>query len=371
MASHAEVAAPDAEVVSPAEVAAPDAEVVAVSRDEVAAVQPRLADHVRRTPVLELAAADLGLAGRQLAPVVAKLDLLQPTGSFKVRGATALLTDPATSDRVRACGVIAASGGNFGLAIAWAADRLGLPATVVVPATSPEAKLAPIRALGAELLVVEGVYADAFAVAERLRDERGAVLAHAYDQRQVVAGQGTAAAELLAQVPDLDTVLVAVGGGGLLAGTLAAVGGDGVVAAGGGGDGGVVATAGGDGGVRVVAVETEGTATLHAALGAGRPVDVDVSGPAASALGARRIGAHAWAARGQLERSLLVSDAEVVDAQRRLWGTARLVAEPGGATALAALTAGRYRPAPGERVGVIVCGANTDPASVTRPPGRS
>jgi len=349
VASHAEAAGTDAEVVAVSrdEVAAADAELVAVSRGEVAAVQPRLVGHVRRTPVLELAAADLGLAGTGLAPVVAKLDLLQPTGSFKVRGATALLTDPATSDRVRTCGVIAASGGNFGLAVAWAADRLGLPATVVVPATSPEAKLAPIRALGAELLVVEGVYADAFAVAERLREERGAVLAHAYDQRQVVAGQGTAAAELLAQVPDLDTVLVAVGGGGLLAGTLAAVG--------------------GDGGVRVVAVETEGTPTLHAALAAGRPVDVEVSGPAASALGARRIGAHAWAARGQLERSLLVSDAEVVDAQRRLWGTARLVAEPGGATALAALTAGRYRPAPGERVGVIVCGANTDPASVTSP----
>ena len=344
MASHAEV--PEA-----------DAEVVAVSCDEVAAVQPRLVDHVRRTPVLELAAKDLGLDGAGLAPVVAKLDLLQPTGSFKVRGATALLTDPAIADRVGAAGVIAASGGNFGLAIAWAADRLGLQATVVVPATSPEAKLAPIRALGAELVVVEGVYADAFAVAERLRDERGAMLAHAYDQRQVVAGQGTAAAELLAQAPGLDTVLVAVGGGGLLAGTLAAVG-AGVATSGG-------VAAGGDGGVRVVAVETEGTPTLHAALAAGGPVDVEVSGLAASALGARRIGAHAWAARGQLERSLLVSDAEVVDAQRRLWGTARLVTEPGGATALAALTAGRYRPAPGERVGVIVCGANTDPASVT------
>lgn len=320
-----------------------DTEVDALRADDVAAVRPRVAAHVRRTPVLELRAGDLGLDGTGLSPVVAKLDLLQPTGSFKVRGATALLTDPSLSEWSVHPGVVAASGGNFGLAVAWAADRLGLSATVVVPATSPEAKLAPIRALGAELIRVEGVYADAFARAEGLRAERGAVLAHAYDQPQVVAGQGTAAAELLEQAADLDTVLVAVGGGGLLAGTIAAV-----------------AAAG----VRVVAVETEGTPTLHAALAAGHPVDVEVSGAAASALGARRIGAHAWAARHHLDVSLLVTDAEVLDAQQRLWRTARLVAEPGGATALAALTAGRYRPAAGERVAVIVCGANTDPASV-------
>ena len=323
-----------------------DTEVAAVRAADVAAVRPRVAAHVRRTPVLQVAAADLGLDGAALSPVVAKLDLLQPTGSFKVRGATALLTDPLLSDRLPAAGVVAASGGNFGLAVAWAADRLGLRATVVVPATSPEAKLAPIRALGAELILVDGVYADAFALAEDLRAERGAVLAHAYDQPQVVAGQGTAAAELLEQVDGLDTVLVAVGGGGLLAGTIAAVA---------------------EAGVRVVAVETEGTPTLHTALAAGQPVDVEVSGLAASALGARRIGAHAWAARRDLDRAVLVTDAEVLDAQQRLWRTARLVAEPGGATALAALTCGRYQPMPGERVAVIVCGANTDPAGVTSP----
>lgn len=315
----------------------------AVTAVDVAAVHPRVAAHVRHTPVLRLEPGELGLDVRGSSPpLVAKLDLLQPTGSFKVRGAVALLTDPSLRDRLGAAGVIAASGGNFGLAVAWAASRLDITATVVVPATSPRAKLDPIAALGAELVVVDGVYADAFAAAERRRAAEGAVLAHAYDQPQVVAGQGTSARELLASVDALDTLLVACGGGGLLAGTIAAVGDR----------------------VRVVAVETHGTATLQAALAAGRPVDVEVSGQASSSLGAGRIGAHAWAVREQLAGAVLVSDAEVVTAQRRLWQAARLVAEPGGAVALAALTSHRYRPEAGERVGVILCGANTDPASV-------
>jgi threonine dehydratase len=321
--------------------------VVPVTAEDVAAVHRRVAAHVRQTPVLHVEPAELGLSGEGLRPpLVAKLDLLQPTGSFKVRGAVALLTDPSLRDRLRTAGVIAASGGNFGLAVAWAASRLGVAATVVVPASSPRAKLDPIATLGAELVVVDGVYADAFAVAEHRRAASGAVLAHAYDQREVVAGQGTSAWELLASVGELDTLLVACGGGGLLAGTIAAVGDR----------------------VRVVAVETHGTATLHAALAAGRPVDVEVAGAAASSLGARRIGDHAWAVRDQLAGALLVSDAEVATAQRRLWQTARLVAEPGGAVALAALTSGRYRPRVDERVGVILCGANTDPGSVA-PPG--
>ena len=317
---------------------------MAVTAAEVAEVHPRVAAHVRHTPVLSLHAAELGVPGSAgSARVLAKLDLLQPTGSFKVRGATALLTDPDLAARLSEAGVVAASGGNFGLAIAWAAARLGVHATVVVPATSPRAKVAPIAALGAELVVVQGVYADAAAVAAERRERTGAVLAHAYDQRPVVAGQGTAAAELLSHAGTLDTVLVACGGGGLLAGTIAAVA---------------------DAGVRVVAVETEGTATLAAALAAGGPVDVEVTGLATSSLGARRIGAHAWAVRERIERSLLVTDAEVEAAQQRLWQTARLVAEPGGAAALAALTSGRYEPAADERVGIILCGANTDPATI-------
>ncbi|TVR19447.1 MAG: pyridoxal-phosphate dependent enzyme [Nitriliruptor sp.] len=316
----------------------------AVTRADVDRVAPRVSEHVRRTPVLDLSGSELGLTGTAAAcRILAKLDLLQPTGSFKVRGATALLTDPELRGALRDAGVIAASGGNFGLAVAWAAGRLGLRATIVVPSSSPQAKLDPIVELGAELVVVDGVYADAAAHAVQLQATTGAVPAHPYDQAQVVAGQGTSARELAAQAGPLDTVLVACGGGGLLAGTIAAV----------------------DDEVEVVAVETEGTPTLRAALAAGAPVDVDVVGIAASSLGARRIGAHAWVARARVAAALTVTDAEVADAQERLWRTARLVAEPGGATALAALTAGRYRPAPGERVGVIVCGANTEPASVT------
>jgi threonine dehydratase len=307
--------------------------VAPLSHAAVVAAAVRIGPHVRRTPVLTLEA---GLLGTD-QPVQAKLDLLQPTGSFKVRGATSLLTGA----EVPPAGVVAASGGNFGLGIAWAAARLGVPATIVAPAGAPEAKLAPIRALGATLHLVDGVYADALAAAHELVRRTGALSAHAYDDALVVAGQGTATLELLDDV-EVDTVLVACGGGGLLAGTVAAVGDR----------------------ARVVAVETEGTPTLHAALAAGHPVDVDVGGPAASALGARRIGAHAWAVHDRLAGALLVSDAEVADTQRWLWTHTRLVAEPGGAVALAALLHGRYRPEGDERMGVLVCGANTDPGSV-------
>lgn len=304
-----------------------------LSHADVLAAAARVAPHVRRTPVLTLEAELVGTG----QPVAAKLDLLQPTGSFKVRGATSLLT----GSEVPRAGVVAASGGNFGLGIAWAAARLGIAATIVTPTSAPEAKLAPIRALGATLELVDGAYADALAAAEQRVARTGALAAHAYDDPLVVAGQGTAALELLADV-EVDTVLVACGGGGLLAGTVAAV----------------------DTRARVVAVEAEGTPTLHAALAAGRRVDVEVDGLAASALGARRIGAHAWAVRDRLAAALLVSDTEVAATQAWLWHHARLVAEPGGAVALAALLHGRYRPERDERVGVLVCGANTDPGSV-------
>lgn len=305
---------------------------------EVREAGSRVLGHVRRTPTLALARDELGMAGG--GSVVMKLDLLQPTGSFKVRGAISLLT----AVDVPVAGVIAASGGNFGLAVAWAAARLGHHATIVVPASSPREKIDGIAALGAEVHVIEGFYADALAEARRIEARSGALPAHAYDQRQVVAGQGTAVAELL-EDEELDTVLIACGGGGLLAGSIAAAG----------------------PAVRVVAVETPGTAAMHAALAAGAPVDVEVSGIAASSLGARRIGELAWAAREGLHAARLVSDEDVVAAQRTLWSTARLVAEPGGAAALAALTSGAYVPEPGERVAVLVCGANTDPGSVATP----
>lgn len=290
---------------------------------------------MRRTPVLHVEGDALGVG----VPLALKLDLLQVTGSFKVRGATSLLTGAHVPD----AGVVAASGGNFGLAVAWAAARLGVRATIVVPATSPAAKLARIEATGAELRVVDGYYADALAVADAHVEATGALAAHAYDQREVVAGQGTAAVEVDEQIDGrLDTVLVACGGGGLLAG---------------------VAGWFGDR-VRLVAVETTGTPTLHAALAAGGPTDVEVGGIAASSLGAGRLGRHAWAARSSIDRTVLVEDDDVRDAQRRLWAATRLVAEPGGAAALAAVTSGAYVPERDERVVVLVCGANTDPADV-------
>lgn len=306
-----------------------------VDRAQVAAAAERIAGAVRRTPTLVLEADALGVG----VPVVAKLDLLQPTGSFKVRGATSLLAGVEVPD----AGVVAASGGNFGLAVAWAARRLGHRAAIFVPATSPPAKLRPLDDLGADVHVIPGYYADALAAADEHVAATGALRAHAYDQREVVAGQGTATAELLDDAGQVDTLLVAVGGGGLIAGAAAWVGDD----------------------VRLIGVETHGTPAMSAARAAGRPVDVEVSGLAASSLGARRLGELAWAAQSCIDDSLLVTDAEVADAQRRLWQAARLVAEPGGATALAALTSGRYRPTPDERVAVLVCGGNADPAMVT------
>ena len=312
---------------------------------DLGAAARRIDGLVRRTPSLRVEPGAL-VAGRG---VTLKLDLLQPTGSFKVRGAASLLTatDPTATDPTGTdptgtdAAVVAASGGNFGLAVAWAAARLGREAVVFVPATTPADKLAHFAALGANVEVVPGFYAEALAAAEAYREATGARWAHAYDQAEVVAGQGTAALELLADHPELTTLVVACGGGGLLAGTVAAAGGR-----------------------RVVAVETTGTATLHAARRAGRPVDVEVGGLAASSLGARRIGDHAWAVQDRVERVVLISDDDVREAQRRLWGATRLVAEPGGAAALAAVIRGAVPLGPDDEVGVLVCGANTDPGAI-------
>jgi len=306
-----------------------------VSRAEIQAAGARIDGRVRRTPLVTVEPAAFGTPHA----LHLKLDLLQPTGSFKVRGAMSLLT----AIDVGPAGVVAASGGNFGQAVAWVAAQLGHRAAVFIPATSPEEKIAPIRRWGADIHVVDGYYHEALQAAQAHVAASGAVWAHAYDQREVVAGQGTAAMELLADVPDVDTVLVACGGGGLLAGVAGYVGAD----------------------VRVVAVETDGTPTLHAARQQGGPADIEVGGIAASALGARRLGGLAWAAQTWVDDAILVTDDEVVVAQRALWRETRLVAEPGGATALAALLSGRYVPRPDEQVAVLVCGANTDPATVS------
>jgi threonine dehydratase len=295
---------------------------------DVAAAADRIAGRVRRTPVVAFEPGAFAVPGH----LHLKLDQLQPTGSFKVRGATNLLAGSSVPD----AGVVAASGGNFGLAVAWAARELGHRATIVVPDTSPASKRDPLAHLGADVEVVPGTYADALRYADDLVARTGALRAHAYDHPLVVAGQGTIAGEILADLPAVDTIVVAVGGGGLAAGVCAAV----------------------EDRVRIVAVETEGCPTLAGALAAGHPVDVEVGGIAVSALGARRLGDHAWAARHHLDVALTVTDGEVVAAQDALWSTARLQAEPAGATALAALTSGAYVPAAGEVVAVIVCGAN-------------
>jgi threonine dehydratase len=307
----------------------------APTRDEIEAARERIAGHVRVTPVIQLEAGTLGLDH----PLTLKLELLQHTGSFKPRGAFSKML----ASEVPAAGVVAASGGNFGLAVAYAARSLGHPAEIFVPSTSPAVKAERIRREGATVRVVEGQYDDA-AAAERERATAGDVLPmHPFDQPEVVAGQGTIGIELDAQAPDADTVLVSVGGGGLIGGIAAWVGGT----------------------RRVVAVEPEGSRCLAAALEAAAPVEVSVDSIAADSLGARRVGDIAFAsARANVERAVLVSDDAIRDAQRAVWRELRLVAEPGGAAALAALRCGAYRPERGERVVVVMCGANCDPADV-------
>lgn len=297
---------------------------------DIVAAADRIAGRVRETPVIAWDAS---------GAVMLKLECLQHAGSFKPRGAFNRIL----SSTVPAAGVIAASGGNHGLAVAHAARELGLAAEIYVPETTPAIKLQRLAALGAQVRPVGRQYAEAAQACARRQQETGALMVHAYDQTAVVAGQGTAAREFDAQVPALDTVLVAVGGGGFI--------------------GGVAAWFGGR--ARVVGVEPESSCALHAALAAGRPVDVDVSGVAADSLGARQVGAVMFPiAQRHVERVILVEDAAIRETQRRLWEAFRLVAEPGGAAALSALLSGRYRPAQGERVGVFVCGSNCDPATV-------
>jgi threonine dehydratase len=295
----------------------------------------RIAGRVRRTPVLPL-----GPGERIAQPVWLKLECLQLTGSFKVRNAFAFLL----ATEVPEAGVMAVSGGNFGLAMAYAARALGHRITVFVPELAPKVKIDGIRALGAAVEVVSGPMSAIFSASEERIARTGALFVHPYDQHEIMAGAGTCGLEFDEQRPGLDTVLVAVGGGGLI--------------------GGIAAWFGDR--VRVVAVETEGTPTLHAALAAGKRVAVEPSGVAASSLGGPMIGALAWAlAERSIHDSLLVTDEHVRAAQHDLWETARLVVEPGGAAAYAALLAGVYLPAANERVGVVLCGANTDPGSVT------
>jgi threonine dehydratase len=303
-----------------------------ITQADVATAATRIAGQIRATPLV---------AAEPAGNIRLKCEYMQYTGSFKARGALNRVLAARENGTLDAtAGVIAASGGNAGLAVAYAAARVGVPAEIWVPTTAPAVKVAKLKALGAQVVAHGAEYAIAYQGALARSAETGALYCHAYDHPDMVAGAGTIGLELPG---DVDTVLVAVGGGGMIGGIAAAVGNT----------------------VRIVGIEPSTAPTLHAALAAGAPVDVPVSGVAADSLGARRAGdiAYQVAARTGVQ-SRLVDDEAIVDARRRLWVDRRIVVEHGAAAAYAALTSGAYAPADGERVVVILCGANTDPTDL-------
>ncbi|MFE0043977.1 threonine/serine dehydratase [Streptomyces albireticuli] len=312
---------------------------------EIKAAADRIAGHIR--PVT-LAPVDPGAIGTPETDVWLALEFMQHTGSFKARGARNFLAAHREAGTLPTAGVTIASGGNAGLACAWAARAEGVKATVFLPRTAPTVKAARLKSYGAEVRLVGAEYAEALAACEAFAAETGALASHAYDHPLIASGAGTLLDEIRCTVPGLDTVVVAVGGGGLFAG---------------------VATAAQHHGVRVVAVEPENCRALNAAVEAGRAVDVGVDSIAADSLGARRTSETALhAARHGDVHSVLVTDAAIVDARRALWDHRRVAVEHGAACALAALTSGVYVPFDGEQVAVVLCGANTDPSDLTRSP---
>jgi threonine dehydratase len=303
-----------------------------ISRERIAAMEALIRPHVRRTPVIEAEG------------MVFKLESLQHSGSFKARGAFVNLL----TRQVPAAGVVAASGGNHGAAVAYAARSLKIKARIYVPSVSSPAKIARIKSYGAELVVEGERYADALAASERWAQQSGALQVHAYDQEGALLGQGTVGMELDQQAT-IDTLVVAVGGGGLIGGIAAWY----------------------EGRVRIVGVEPRLAPTLTRALAAGRPVDAEAGGIAADSLAPRRVGELMYPlAERFVERVVLVDDTAIHEAQVRLWDSLRVVAEPGGAAAYAAILSGAYRPAKGERVGVLVCGGNTTAVDFGPAPNR-
>jgi threonine dehydratase len=304
-----------------------------ITRDAIASTYNKIRSHIRKTPTIDVNPTDLGLA--KGANLTLKLEHLQHAGSFKTRGAFANLL----MRTVPKAGVAAASGGNHGAAVAYAAQQLGHKATIFVPTISSPAKIQRIRDFGAELVVKGDRYNDALTLCETFQKKKGALGLHAFDQHETLLGQGSVGLELDAQAPNIDTLLVAVGGGGLIGGIAAWY----------------------EGRIRIVAVEPETSCALHTALKGNAPVDVEVSGIAADSLGAKRAGALMFPiARAFVEQSVVVPDSAIKDAQLRLWKSLRMAIEPGGAAAMAALISGAYKPGPFERVGVLVCGANTE-----------
>jgi threonine dehydratase len=302
-----------------------------IGPDEIARNYDLIRPHIRRTPVIEVDAADFGMP---TAPLSLKLEFLQHTGSFKTRGA---VTNILTRD-VPPAGVVAASGGNHGVAVAWAARRFNRPARIFVPTVASPAKMERIRGYGADLVVIGDRYNEALLASESWTAQSGAMPIHAYEQRETLLGQGSVGLEMAEQAPRIDTLLVACGGGGLI--------------------GGIAAWYAGR--IRVIGVEPEAAPTLARALEAGHPVDAPAGGIAADSLAPRQVGHIMFPiAQRYVERVVLVDDDAIRAAQAALWDVLRIVAEPGGAAAMAALLSGRYQSEPGEKLGVLLCGANT------------
>jgi threonine dehydratase len=310
-----------------------------ISRDDIGVTHDTIRPWIRRTPVLRIELSDLDPGQAGLPAVTLKLEQLQCAGSFKARGAFANLL----LRKVPAAGVVAASGGNHGVAVAYAAHRRGVPARIFVPTVSAPAKMERIRQLGADLVVTGDRYADALAAAQEWMGSSGAMSVHAYDQRETLLGQGTLALELAGQGGDLDTVLVPVGGGGLI--------------------GGVAAWFGGQ--VRVIGVEPDGAPTLTRARAEGRPADAPAGSVAADALAPRRVGELMFPlTQAYVQDVVLVGDASILAAQQALWRAARIAAEPAASVGVAALLSGAYKPAPGEQVAVVISGANLTPSQL-------
>lgn len=308
-----------------------------MDQEHIIAVEKIIRPHVRRTPVIAVDGADFRLDSISL---IFKLEFLQHAGSFKARGAFSNLL----TRKVPPAGVVAASGGNHGVAVAFAAMKLGVPARIFVPTVASPEKIERIRGYGADLVITGERYADALAASEAWVLQSGAMPVHAYDQLETLLGQGTVGLEFEQQCPELDSLLVAVGGGGLI--------------------GGVAAWYGGK--IKIIGVEPEAAPTLSNALRAGRPVDSPASGIAADSLAPKRVGELMFPiAQKYVNRVILVADEEIAQAQEALWTVLRVVTEPGGAAAFAALLSRRYQPKPQERVGVLLCGGNTTAVNFT------
>jgi len=302
-----------------------------IAPDQIQSTYDRIVPHIRRTPVVEVDSTDFNLS---IGTLTLKLELLQHAGSFKSRGAfNNLLTR-----KIPVAGVVAASGGNHGAAVAFAAMKLGIPAKIFIPSVASPAKIQQIQSYGADLVVGGALYADALVASEAWVKTSGALPIHAFDQVETLLGQGTVGLELEQQAPNLDTLLVSVGGGGLIAGIASWYRGK----------------------IKIVGVEPELAPTLTRALEAGCPVDAEAGGIAADSLAPRRVGELVFPIAQQfVSGTVLVTDEAIREAQRSLWKTLRIVAEPGGAAAFAALASSRYIPQPNECIGVVICGGNT------------